>query len=546
MKKIAAELTGLILFLVFSTSNVIASDAYVFAEEEFGQGFFRHRGSECFFITPAHVVEEAVDIELTTALRKNINAQLLNRYPADIAILKAELAQGEKCPQSSWGNGEKLSSLLTVYKEGIIKTKLNDGSTLQIKVSIESYDNFGYILVAPTDATTSFAKGFSGSPLYIAGEAAGMLLSVNNGVGRVFRQDALNNTVALFFGEPASVDEKGVASAGGQPSAKSASPQTGPDIGGTGKFEGKIAMGQTIDHPFEGQKNSPVILRFNKTHKKKIYKVSIINPQGDTVLKGGWQGYTNKDQAFTPAEDGTYTIRLIGGKVHGTYNFSIKQWATGAQLSGQANVIKPGDAADGKIATGAAAEYRFQGQANSPVLFRFIKTNKRKLYRAFILNSRGDSLFSAGWLGHINVDKAFTPPKDDTFTLRLTGGASFGNYAFSMQQWTTNAQLRGKANVVKAGDTVTGKLAPDALAEYRFEGKANTPVVIRFMKTNKKKFYRATIINSRGDALFKGRWIGHANQDQSFTPPEDDIYTLQLNGAYIHGEYEIRLSNLNG
>ncbi len=93
------------------------------------QGFFRNRGPECFFITPAHVVEDSVDVELTTALREKFEAQVLISYPSDVAILKVIGTQNRDCPLSSWDDGKKLKSLLTVYKEGVIKTKLNDGST---------------------------------------------------------------------------------------------------------------------------------------------------------------------------------------------------------------------------------------------------------------------------------------------------------------------------------------------------------------------------------------------------------------------------------
>lgn len=201
MKNIAGLISGFVccFFICFLPPDSIGSDAFVSAEEEFGQGFFRTRGKECYFVTAGHVVEDATDIELTTSLRKNTEAIVLASYPSDIAILKVNPPEGEHCPESTWGDGKKLKSLLTVYKEGIIKTKLSDGSTVQTKVNIKSFDNFGYIRVTPVNPDEKFAKGFSGSPLYIAGQAAGMLLSVKKGVGKVFRQDALNNTLALFF-----------------------------------------------------------------------------------------------------------------------------------------------------------------------------------------------------------------------------------------------------------------------------------------------------------------------------------------------------------
>jgi len=424
MKKIITLVTGLLVCVYTLTiSPSMASDAFVSAEDEFGQGFFRNRGSECFFITPAHVVEDAVDIELTTSLRKNIEAQVLMKYPSDIAICKVILPDGESCPQSSWGDGEKLANLLTVYKEGVIKTKLNDGSTMQTQVTLKTFDNFGYIQIVPKDPNVSFAKGFSGSPLYIAGETAGMLLSVDNGVGRVFRQDALNNTVALVFGQAEKAHDEPaikthVATEKERTDSDVVMVTTKPNT-----FKGMIAPNQKIEYTFKGVKNSPVLFRFLKFSSSfPYYDAWIINEQKDTVAKYKKLGDSNKEHAFTPQQEGIYTLQLQGYKFHKEFEFSVTQFALNADLTGKANVIKPGDQIKGVIAPDAIAEYTFKGQANTPLVFRFTKfSSSFPYYEALIINEQNDTVAKYKKLGTSNKEHAFTPQQEGIYTLQLHG-----------------------------------------------------------------------------------------------------------------------------
>ncbi len=130
-----------------ATPTSQASDAFVSADGEFGQGYFRKRGSECFFVTPAHVVEDAGEIFLTTESRKEIGADLFTIFPGDIAVLKANLKVGESCPRSTWGDGRKLPSLLDIFEIGFIVTRLEDGSTLKTEVKIQGFDKFSTIKI---------------------------------------------------------------------------------------------------------------------------------------------------------------------------------------------------------------------------------------------------------------------------------------------------------------------------------------------------------------------------------------------------------------
>src|SRR5665647_3954067 len=61
----------------FFVSSALASDVYIkVGNNEVGQGVMRQRGSECLIVTPAHVVENAFNIEMTIADRTKYSCLL--------------------------------------------------------------------------------------------------------------------------------------------------------------------------------------------------------------------------------------------------------------------------------------------------------------------------------------------------------------------------------------------------------------------------------------------------------------------------------------
>ena len=311
----------IVLIVFFSTAEAFGSDAYVLAEDGFGQGFFRSRGLECFFITAGHVVEDSTEIELITSQRHRYNATVITIYPDDVAILRVELPANASCPKSSWDSGRKLKILLNMEQEGIVKTRLDDGSQLQTAVVIKTFNAYRYIQIVPKDSNDQFAKGFSGSPLFIAGKLAGMLQSVSNGVGKVFRQDALNNTVSLFFN--AEQENKEI-----PPGNNKNIIAVTDDVIATASekpvvFKGSLSEGQTVEHEFEGIANSPVLFTTAGTDNLRYYV---------QVFKGKKNLYERLTHAnsesshpFTPQKNGTYTAKLLGFRSYGEYSLTIEK-----------------------------------------------------------------------------------------------------------------------------------------------------------------------------------------------------------------------------
>ena len=320
MKKIIIS----VFCLLFLNCNVFASDAYVFSEEDFGQGFFRERGSECFFITAGHVVKDSTEIELVTSSRHRYKAEVITIYPDDVAILRVNLPVNASCPKSSWGSGNKLKILLNIEQEGIVKLRLDDGSRKQVPVYIKTFDAYRYIQITPKNQNDKFTKGFSGSPLFIAGTLAGMLQSVSKGVGNVFRQDALNNTVSLFFNDVKEYNKpkQSINVTTSKPVLEISQNEVVKKI--TSKpvvFQGKIAKGQVVEQNFEGVSNSPVLFTASGAKhllfyvqifkgKKKLYE-KLVNADRDIAHN------------FTPQKNGTYTVKLLGYKHYGEYSLNL-------------------------------------------------------------------------------------------------------------------------------------------------------------------------------------------------------------------------------
>ncbi|MBV5318507.1 MAG: hypothetical protein JZU50_11935, partial [Desulfobulbaceae bacterium] len=195
-------------FSLFITHSTLASDVYLKIDaNEFGQGILRQRRHECLIIAPAHVVENAFKIDITTSDRSKYSAEVLELFPGDLSVLRFVNENPSLCRQTGWSTKTNLNALLEMEKQGELRTMLADGSIRITDVDIVSYDKYRNINIRPRNSLDAISKGESGSPLYIAGQFSGMLLSVKNDIGNVIRQDAMINTLSLFFGDTVKVGQ---------------------------------------------------------------------------------------------------------------------------------------------------------------------------------------------------------------------------------------------------------------------------------------------------------------------------------------------------
>lgn len=165
--------------------------------QEHGAGISVGKGSECFVVTPMHVVEFARKITVTD--RRGHSARAV-RFQAqdgvDAALLKVQAGNSLDCPED-WDNGVAGEAALNdvpflisrkVKQRGIQRRRLFLGGETSQDITLQPY--------TPT-AADRLVEGDSGSSLYAGESLVGMICSVNTatGAGRAIKQTQLD---ALF------------------------------------------------------------------------------------------------------------------------------------------------------------------------------------------------------------------------------------------------------------------------------------------------------------------------------------------------------------
>ncbi|GHF94874.1 trypsin-like peptidase domain-containing protein [Thalassotalea marina] len=403
---------NLTICLLFFSFCSFAADVQIVTDVAKGQGFFYSNEGKCFVVTPSHVIEDAKEIKALTASRKSYKAKLVKNFDIDLALLELK-AEKKVCRGAEFSQPTKLSSLLKIYEEGVLKSKLADGSTLQTKVNIVGVDESEFLQVKPQKVKTILKQGYSGSILFIANQPSGILLEVDDGSGYVYRADALNKRLEKHFYP------------NGKPNNSQKETQTINE-----KIEGKLAKDQTVEYKFQGEANSAVEFEMLPTDGEVRYDFYILDSRGKKLFSDG-EFFSNREYrfTFTPPKSGTYTVRLKGKRGHSSYHIKMSQWSLDADLRGEGNVIEIDDEISNRFAKDSVAEYKFQGEANSAVEFEMLPTDGEVRYDFYILDSRGKELFSDGeFFSNREYRFTFTPPKSGTYTVRLKGKRGHSSY----------------------------------------------------------------------------------------------------------------------
>ncbi|MCL2790641.1 MAG: hypothetical protein FWD79_08345 [Desulfobulbus sp.] len=530
----------------------MASDVYIKTDNnETGQGVFRQRGEECLCITPLHVVDSALHIDVTLADKREYAAEMIESFPGDIGVLRIMSTDPIPCKAGAYFANIPLDTLLTAEKSGELRTMLADGSIRITPVNIVGYDQFRTIRVAPQDAGTSFAKGESGSPLYIAGRFAGMLLSVTNNVGQVVRSDALAQTVALFFGDKALNAPPAVApKKSDAPMAEKA--RRREMAGKEQEFSGVIAKSAVAEHSIKLEENSPIRLSFLPTGDSEQFNLEILDSARRIVFqnkKRSLNGTEATSIPFTPPRSGVYSMFIIGTKGEGKYAFTVTPITTDAYLRSQTNAIHiGGGAVQGLIAQGAVAEYFTSLEENSPIRIVLPASEDRLRYSLDIVDADGKSVYRDAGKAYSAGDPVaipFTPPKTGQYTICIKGAEGEGSYALQLLPIASNAQLRGEANIlVVGGAQAEGHLAQGAVAEYRLQLESLQTVRFYFAGSGDSGKYTVEVVDSTDGPVYLNpsrRYDGTETFTIPFAAPKTDTYTLRLVGTDGECRYAISI-----
>ena len=544
-----------VLFLLvlqcFFIHSASASDVYIkVGDNEVGQGVMRQRGSECLIIAPAHVVEDAFNIEMTVADRKKYSAEILELFPGDISVLRFKGDDSPLCRNTSWSEAANLNVLLEVEKQGELRTMLADGSIRITPVDIIAYDKYRNINIRPKNRTDAISKGESGSLLYIAGKLSGMLLFVKNDIGNVVRLDALTNTLSLFFGENHQ---------GGRPGAvplhqeNIAIPATQEKISSKEQeFSGVIAQSAIAEHRIKLEENSPVRLSFSAIEGRGKYNVEILDSTRKVVYRDACKRISETETVtapFTAPKSDIYSLHIIGTEGDLKYTVKIQPIASDVQLRSEGNVLLVGgNAVAGVIAKGAVAAYRIKLEANSPIRLVFAATGDQEKYNIEVLDSTGKTVYRAQSKSYSGTDTAtvpFTASKNDTYSLHIIGTEGEGKYALKVLPIASDAQLRSEANVLQVGGIAAeGVIAQGAVAEYKIILEANSPIRMVFSATGDQERYNVELLDSTGKIVYRdpyNRLSGSETANLSFNVSRSDTYSLRIIGTEGEGKYSLSI-----
>ncbi len=405
-------------FLLISTNFLYASDAYIKTDQSIGQGFLFEREDTCYLATPTHVVEDATGIQFMTADRKSHKAEIFKNYDVDLTLLK--VLDSKACLHKQEEATTDLSARLKIYLDGVLKSRLRDGSTLQTKVTVTQVDDTEYLQIRTRKQSDILKQGYSGSILFIADQPAGILLEVDeDNFGYIYRQDAISKKLLETFG--------------GKTVVKVVDEVIPPQVG---EVNGKIAKEQLIDHEFLWEGNSPILISARGKKKNNVaYRLRVLDGSGSELYKDTIDGRYDSQRAFTPPESGVYTIQLTGVTRFGDFDINVDQYALDSELRGMGNIVEAGDILSGKIAPNAIAEYKYSGQANSPILISAQGKKKNNVaYRLRVLDGSGSELYKDTIDGRYDSQRAFTPPESGVYTIQLTGVTRFGEYNLKVDE----------------------------------------------------------------------------------------------------------------
>ena len=408
-----------ILFIILICSfSIFAADVQVITDKAKGQGFLYEHNSKCYVVTPSHVIEDAKKITALTANRKSYNAKLVKNFDIDLALLELENAK-RVCKRATFNQDTKLSSLLKIYEDAVLKSKLSDGSTLQVKVIIVGVDDAEYLQIKPKKTEDILKQGYSGSVLFIANQPSGILLEVDDGSGFVYRSDALNKRLNDYF----------------QPNHKTqVNEKVTPTI--NDNFRSSLSVGQQIDFKIQGEANSPIKFSQVPSDEQVKFNFEILNQKGKKLYKKSFWSHRDEKVAFTPKTSGVHTIRVTGTERYGSFGFNIEQLALNVELRGEGNVVEAGDTISNYLAKGTVAEYKLQVQKNGSIYFRQIPSDEQVKFNFEILNRKGKKIYKESLWSHRDKEITFTPKAKQlgVHTIRITGTERHGFFNFDVKK----------------------------------------------------------------------------------------------------------------
>ena len=199
-----------LLTLLLFVGTASGAEQVLVRGDELGQGTLLVRNGQCFALTPFHVVEYAVDIQVAAADRTEVPARLETDLGSDIALLRVE-ARGRLPCAMDWSGGDALNAGLeraaARRAPATIRRVLETGGISTLGAVVTGYSR-RYLDLAPETPGDDAFQGVSGSTVLLEGQPAAMVLSVDgdNGGIRALRWDALDHLLDGYLPAGTRVD----------------------------------------------------------------------------------------------------------------------------------------------------------------------------------------------------------------------------------------------------------------------------------------------------------------------------------------------------
>ncbi|MBU2682685.1 MAG: hypothetical protein KKF27_05430 [Gammaproteobacteria bacterium] len=443
MKNTKAVLMYCLMFTSFFT---FASDVYIETHNEEGQGILRSIGSECLVYTPAHVVARASDFLVSTRLEKRIKAQLITTYPQDLALLKLPSADVSACNESSWKDeGDRVNTILEVVDKGELQVRLNNGRLVTYNIYIIDKELHSFFTVRLNHPTKKISKGMSGGIVTVGNYPIGMLLSVEDDLGKVLRMDTIadaSRSVVKSYATDKELIALNMDSAKpiltAAPELKTIAAATTPAVVNTsGKqiFKGRIAPGASETFPILSRGNTAYRLHSKKQSDGVMLNLRYQNSAKKNLMSKSRQKTDSEFLwEFGTTDRGEHFLVVEGYKGSGSYEFELEVIATPEQQLSESNVLGHGDTVKGMIGPGTYAIYKILSRGNTAYRLHSKKQSDGVMLNLRYQNSAKKNLMSKS---RQKTDSEFlwefgTTDRGEHF-LVVEGYKGSGSYEFELE-----------------------------------------------------------------------------------------------------------------
>jgi hypothetical protein len=186
MKHKRSDYLGLLLgvALLQGANSAVAGLVHIRAQQragsEFGAGYTVGRGSDCFVVTPFHVVKfaSAGSIVVTDAKGSSAKARLLKGSEEfDAGLLQVEVPHALDCP-ADWSDGGAAVAAIGAAPFLVARKVDDTGRMMQTRLFAASTSR-EQVELKPYGQSDELREGDSGSTLYAGDQLVGLVISVD-------------------------------------------------------------------------------------------------------------------------------------------------------------------------------------------------------------------------------------------------------------------------------------------------------------------------------------------------------------------------------